>query len=71
MKKLVLTVAGLVFLWSNQVWSQTFDATVNRNKIPEGETFLLTLELKNAQTDNTPDLSVLDKDFYLLLLSFT
>ncbi len=69
MKKLVLTVAGLVFLWSNQVWSQTFDATVNRNKIPEGETFLLTLELKNAQTDNTPDLSVLDKDFHTYSIS--
>lgn len=63
MRKFVLTLAGLFLFWNISAWAQSFDATVNRNKIPEGETFLLTLELSNAQTDNTPDLSVLDKDF--------
>lgn len=63
MRKFILTLTGLFLFWNISAWAQRFDATVNRSKIPEGETFLLTLELSSAQTDNTPDLSVLDKDF--------
>lgn len=69
MKKFVLTLTGLFLFWNISAWAQSFDATVNRSKIPEGETFLLTLELSSAQTDNTPDLSVLDKDFRTFSIS--
>ena len=43
--------------------AQTFEATVNRNPVPQGEAFVLSLELKDGQTNMTPDLSVLNKDF--------
>lgn len=69
MKKFVLMLAALFFLWNSQVWAQSFDATVNRSKIPEGETFLLTLELNNAQSDNMPELSALDRDFHTYSIS--
>lgn len=43
--------------------AQTFEATVNQNPVPQGEAFVLSLELKDGQTNMTPDLSVLNKDF--------
>ena len=56
---------GLVFglLWSSMAVAETFEATVNRTEVPQGETFLLTLETDDDKTNATPDLSVLDKDF--------
>ncbi len=63
MKKFVSTILGLVFLWNTSAAAQSFDATVNRNKIPEGETFLLTLELNGGRTAASPDLSALNADF--------
>ncbi len=45
------------------VSAQTFQAKVNRAELPEGETFLLTLELEGAAVNDAPDLSALNKDF--------
>lgn len=45
------------------VWAQTFTAVVNRTEVPQGETFVLTLELTDGSDSGNPDLSVLDKDF--------
>ena len=63
MKKFAATIWGLVFLWSAAAAAQSFDATVNRSRIPEGETFLLTLELNGGRTGSSPDLSALNADF--------
>jgi len=43
--------------------AQTFNAVVNRTEVPQGETFVLTLELTDGADTGNPDLSVLDKDF--------
>ena len=48
---------------ANAAWAQTFTAAVNRTEVPQGETFVLTLELVDGQDNGNPDLSVLDKDF--------
>lgn len=63
MKKFITILLGFVFLWNLEAFAQSFEATVNRNKIPEGETFLLTLELKGARTNSSPDLNLLNSDF--------
>ena len=63
MKKLFVAFFCLQLLVSKSVWAQTFQATVNRNEVSQGETFLLTLETDDDKTKATPDLSVLDKDF--------
>ncbi len=66
MKNWVKSVA-LSFLFAavvaNAAWAQTFTAAVNRTEVPQGETFVLTLELVDGQDNGNPDLSVLDKDF--------
>ena len=62
MKK-IASILGLCFWFANIASAQTFEAKVNRADIPEGETFLLSVELKNAQADGTPDFSVLNQDF--------
>ena len=53
----------------NNAVAQSFDATVNRNIVPEGETFVLTLELKDVDTSASPDLSSLNQDFMVLSVS--
>lgn len=63
MKKFGKVLIFLQLLWSGSVWAQNFQATVNRTEVPQGETFLLTLETDDDKTSATPDLSVLDKDF--------
>lgn len=68
MKKWLWTVT-LFLLLAGNVSAQTFQARVNRSEIPEGETFMLTLELDDAQTQDTPDLQVLDKDFTIYSVS--
>lgn len=45
------------------VRAQTFNAVVNRTEVPQGETFVLTLDLANGDDSGNPDLSVLDNDF--------
>ena len=67
MKKFILNLIGLCFLSITSAQAQSFEAVVNRNTIPEGETFVLTLELSDAKTANTPDLSALLEVFFLLL----
>lgn len=46
-------------------FAQAFTAQVNRTEVPQGETFVLTLELTGAQTQDVPDLNVLDNDFII------
>ena len=59
----------LIILGVQQSFAQNFNATVNRNPIPEGETFVLTLELQDVDTQKTPDLSALSKDLTILSIS--
>ena len=68
MKKTVLSILLLLIICNNAV-AQSFDATVNRNIVPEGETFVLTLELKDVDTSASPDLSSLNQDFMVLSVS--
>ena len=62
MKKFICLLVGL-HLWSGAALAQSFNATVNRTEVPQGETFLLTLETDDDKTTATPDLSVLEPDF--------
>ena len=59
----------LIFGMMSSAWAQSFTATVNRNPVPEGETFVLTLELKDADTSATPDLSALNQEMTVLSVS--
>lgn len=63
MKKFGKILFLLQLVWSSSAWAQNFQATVNRTEVPQGETFLLTLETDDDKNSDTPDLSVLDKDF--------
>lgn len=49
--------------------AQSLNATVNRSQIPEGETFLLTLEYDGAKVNEAPDLAPLEKDFNVYSVS--
>lgn len=62
MKKFISLLVCL-HLWSGAAWAQSFNATVNRTEVPQGETFLLTLETDDDKSTATPDLSVLEPDF--------
>ncbi len=62
MKKIFLIALICCFL-SIKSWAQSFEATVNRTTVPEGETFVLTLDLKDIDSNTSPDLSGLAKDF--------
>ena len=68
MKK-IFFISLLLLLISKGVFAQSFDATVNRNVVPEGETFVLTLELKDVDTTTSPDLASLNEDFMVLSVS--
>ena len=68
MKK-IFFISLLLLLISKGVFAQSFDATVNRNTVPEGETFVLTLELKDVDTSASPDLTSLNEDFMVLSVS--
>lgn len=68
MRKLVLMLT-LLWLCPSVVSAQVFEARVNRSEIPEGETFMLMLDLKGASTNNTPDVSALGKDFTIYSIS--
>lgn len=68
MKKFVLAlIVSLIFSFS--AGAQTFEATVNRNPVPQGEAFILSLVLKDGQTNMTPDISPLNKDFKVYSVS--
>lgn len=67
MKKIIaIFVFGIFF--STEVWAQTLIARANRTEVPEGETFLLTLDY-DGQDNGVPDLNVLDKDFTIYSVS--
>lgn len=68
MKK-IFFISLLSLLISKGAFAQSFDATVNRNIVPEGETFVLTLELKDVDTSKSPELSSLNNDFMVLSVS--
>ena len=68
MKKIFFISLLLVSITKN-TFAQSFEATVNRNIVPEGETFVLTLELKDVDTSSSPDLSALNNDFMVLSVS--
>ena len=59
-------ILSLLFLMilSFNAYGQSFEATVNRNKLPAGETFVLTLELKDVDTNQSPDVKALSKDLF-------
>lgn len=64
-------ILSLLFLMalSFNAYAQSFEATVNRNKLPAGETFVLTLELKDVDTNQSPDIKALSKDFTVMSVS--
>lgn len=68
MRKIVL-ILGLFMSLCCNAQAQTFSSRVNRTDVPEGETFLLTVELSGAKSSNTPDFSVLNKDFTVYSVS--
>ena len=68
MKKLYFYVVLSLFMTSN-LCAQSFDATVNRNNLPEGETLVLTLNLQDVDTSSSPDLSALSQEFTVLSVS--
>ena len=68
MKKIIFGfILALIFSFSVQ--AQTLQATLNRNPVPEGEAFILTLRLENPQNSETPDLKPLEQDFNVYSVS--
>ncbi|MBE6452391.1 MAG: protein BatD [Alphaproteobacteria bacterium] len=68
MKKGLLIIC-LCCLCSSVVRAQVLESRVNRTTVPEGETFLLTVELKDGKTSSSPDFAVLNKDFTVYSVS--
>lgn len=68
MRKLAFLVVMLLVM-ATSAQAQSLQAKVNRNHLPEGETFLLTLEFDGSKNDETPDFSILDKDFNVYSVS--
>ncbi|MBQ8465823.1 MAG: protein BatD [Alphaproteobacteria bacterium] len=63
MRKIIKILVCIQLLWSSNVWAQNLKAYANRTEVPQGETFILTLETDDDKTSDSPDLSVLEKDF--------
>lgn len=68
MRRLAFLVVAML-LSVNFANAQNLIARVNRDQIPEGETFLLTLELQNSKNNESPNFSALDKDFTVYSVS--
>lgn len=68
MKKISLGLI-LALLFSFQAVAQSFNAIVNRDTLPEGETFVLTLDLQGVDSSATPDLNALSKKFTTFSIS--
>lgn len=62
MKKFLGTLIFSLLMIS-QAYAQNLTASVNRSSVPEGETFMLSLDYDGSSINDSPDLSVLDKDF--------
>lgn len=67
-KKLGLSL-WIVVMLCGSVQAQVLQASVNRTEIPEGETFLLTLEYEGKQLNETPNLTPLEQDFNVYSVS--
>ncbi len=63
MKKFIAVIFALGLFYSSKADAQSLTATVNRNELPQGETLLLTLETDDTNSNQSPDLNVLNKDF--------
>lgn len=62
MKKFIYVwIFALIFSLPAQ--AQKLEATVNRNPVPQGEAFILSLTLKDARSALSPNLQPLEKDF--------
>lgn len=62
MKKF-LSILAIALLLSAPAMAQALKATINRATVPEGETLMLSLEYDGNAVNDSPDLSVLEKDF--------
>ena len=70
MKRIIICTL-LISIWSLNVFAQNLTAKVNRNQIPEGETFLLSVEFGGRDNKEIPNFKVLDKDFTVYSVSNT
>ena len=61
LKSVMVFLIGVMFAFSAH--AESFTAKVNRNPVPLGETFVLTLQYDGAPGDSSPDLTSLNKDF--------
>lgn len=68
MKKIFFALF-LMITYCFNAQAQSFEATVNRNRLPQGETFVLTLELKDVDTSQTPNIKDLSRDFTIMSVS--
>lgn len=68
MKKFFIGLLSAI-MYISAVNAQSFNATVNRNPVPEGETVVLTLELKDVDSNASPDLTALSKNFTIMSIS--
>lgn len=62
MKKFIY-VWLFALIFSLPAQAQKLEATVNRNPVPQGEAFILSLTLKDARSTLSPNLQPLEKDF--------
>ena len=68
MKKFILfLIAGILFAVSAE--AQTLTAKVNRNPVPVGEVFVLSLEYDGDPGSKRPDFSVLNQNFTVSMVS--
>lgn len=56
-------------LLASPAQADTLTAKLNRNPVPVGETFVLTLEYSGDPKNNRPDFSLLEKDFTVYMVS--
>ena len=69
MKKIIYILFGLSLFLGTSAFAGQLQATVNRTEVPQGETFLLTLETDDDKINGSPDLSVLSKNFTVYSVS--
>jgi len=68
MKKWVFFIFAIC-LYCLPAAAATLSATVNRNPVPVGETFILTVKYDDNPQNQKPDFSALEKDFIIYSLS--
>lgn len=70
MKKFIAVFLLGIFFFSN-AFANSFTAKVNRNEVPAGEIFVLSLAYQGAENNENPDLSPLEKDFTVYSQSYS